>query len=234
MEHEAAAGGFVAVEDVAEDGAAEAAALVSWGVGEGVAWRGGVDADLMGAAGDGLELDFAASNGAAGADVGGGCGEEAEVGACVAAVDEVDDLVWAAIDVEAHGEVDCAAGLGGGSFEEGGVALGDGAAFELVADCGLRLGREADDEEAGGIHVEAVDDEGAAGARDHLADAADDALGLVGPFARDGEEARGLVNDDVAAGLVDDAEGGHGWRLGDVWWCGMEGAGCVAGSWCQQ
>ena len=123
MEHEAAAGGFVAVEDVAEDGAAEAAALVGWGVGEGVTWRGGVDADLMGAAGDWLELEFAAGDGAAGADVGGGCGEEAEVGACVATVDEVDDLVGAAVDVESHGEVDGAAGLGGASVDEGDVAL---------------------------------------------------------------------------------------------------------------
>ena len=104
----------------------------------------------------------------------------------------------------------------------------------MQADGRLGFGREADDQEAGRVHVEAMDDEGSSGARDHLADAADDAVGLVSTFAGDGEEAGGLVDDDVAAGLVEDAEGGHEWRLGDVWWCGMEGAGCVAGSWCQQ
>ncbi len=134
----------------------------------------------------------------------------------VAAVDEVDDLVGAAIDVEAHGEVDGAAGLRRGSFDECDVALGDSARFELETEGGLGFWRQADDEEAGGVHVEAVDDEGAAGSRDHLAHAADDAVGLVGAFAGDGEEARGLVDDDVAAGFMDDAEGGHGWRLGVV------------------
>lgn len=216
MEHEAAAGGFVAVEDVAEDGAAEAAALGWGGLRESVGRRGGVDSDLVGAASHGLELDLAARGVVVRADVGGGGGEEAEVRAGVAAVDEVDDLVGAALDVEAHGEVDGAAGLRRGSFDERDVALGDSSALELEAERGLRLGRQADDEEAGGVHVEAVDDEGAAGPRDHLAHAADDAVGLVGPFSGDGEEARGLVDDDVAAGFVDNAEGGHGWRLGDL------------------
>jgi hypothetical protein len=55
-----------------------------------------------------------------------------------------------------------------------------------------------------------MDDERASGVGKGLANAADDAVALVLALAGDREEARGLVDDDVAGGGVDDAEFWHG------------------------
>src|SRR5262245_65301902 len=89
VEHEALARVGVAVKDIAEDRAAEA----------GRARRGGVDAELVGAAGDRTEFDACAVDLA---------GEDPPARSGWAALLEVHDLVGPAVHVEAHRQADLA------------------------------------------------------------------------------------------------------------------------------
>ena len=89
--------------------------------------------------------------------------EDAIVGGGGAAVDEVDDLAGAVVDVGAHGEVD-GAGVGrGGTVDDGDVRLGGCASLKLAREVAVGGGVERHEEEAGGVHVEAVDGDGAGG-----------------------------------------------------------------------
>ena len=131
-----------------------------------------------------------------------------------AALDVVDDLDGAVGDVGADGEGDFAAFGGEGAVDEGDVAFVDLAVFELHGEVALGIGIEAEEEEAGGVHVEAVDDEGAGRVGDVGADARCGTILLVIAFAGHGEEAGGFVDDRVAGGGGDDGEGE--WQSGGV------------------
>lgn len=186
-----------AVKDVVDDGGSQP-------IGRG---SGGVEAELVGAAGGGLE-----------ADAGLACvdGEEAPAGGGGLALEMIDDLVWTPRGVEAHGAGDDALVVVGDGFEDGGVVLFDGAGLELGGEGALGFGSEAEDEDARGVHVEAVDDERAGGVEAEAcgggAGAGGGAVLLVGALAGDGEHAGGLDDDeDVLVGVEDgDVVGGCG------------------------
>lgn len=185
VEHQSAGRGAVgdrAIEHIADDGVADVR---------------GVDAQLVRAAGVG---DHAQAR-AVGFE-----GEDGPVRKRGLAVDVVDDLVGAVVDVGAHGDVDGARVAADDAFNEGDVGLVHLAPFELAGEVALGVGVEAEDEEAGGVHVEAVDDEGAGGGGEKAGDARGDTVFVGLPFAGDGEQAGGLVDDDVARGLVNDGE----------------------------
>ena len=109
------------------------------------------------------------------------------------------------VDVGSDGKVDLAPIALDVSIEQGDVGLLDEAALELARQVSVGIGIEGEDDEARGVHVETMDDEGAGRPRKGLADPG----GEVGPLdlARDAEQARGLVDDDEAGRLVHDVEG---------------------------
>lgn len=112
---------------------------------------GGVDAELVGAAGVGEEGD---------AGDAGGVAEEVPVGGGALAVDGVVDLAGAIVDVGAERQVDDAAIGGRDAVEEGEVALVDVAVDEEALELGVDWGGLGGDQEAGGVEVEAMDEEG--------------------------------------------------------------------------
>lgn len=201
VQHEARALGGAGVEDVALDGGGEPAGDGhAVGAGE-EAGRGGMDAELVAAARDGLKGDAGAVDLA---------GENAVARLGGPSVDEVDDLHGAVVDVGAQREVDEAVVGGDVALEERGVAFLHGAALEHHGEVALGLGREGDQQQAGSLHVEPVNDHGARGVREHAAHAGDDAVGLVGPFSGNGEEAGWLVDDDEIRRVMEDGDGEHG------------------------
>lgn len=124
VEREAWRGAFaLAVEDVAQDRCAQAPGHpLAHDAREG-ARSGGVDAELVGAACDGLEANARAVCFAR---------EDAVAGLGWSAIDPVDDLVRAVGGVEADGDVDETVIGGVCAFDEGGVGLVDAAEFELA------------------------------------------------------------------------------------------------------
>lgn len=169
----------IAVERVAEDGHGEAAD----GLGE-----GGVNAELVGAAGDGRELD-------AGANWRGGskrlAREDAVAREGIAAVGFADHLARAVVPIDADLHADFAGVVRGGedAVEERDVGLVDVAFFELAREVALGVGRECDGDDAAGFKVEAMDHHRAGGVGEAEADAGDNAVLLVLAAARNAEQA---------------------------------------------
>ena len=160
-------------------------------------------AQLVAAAGDGFEAHAGAIDLAA---------DDLPAGECMPAVHVVDDLTRAVVDVETHGQIDHTPVGGDVAFEQRDVGFLRDALFELHGEFALGIGIERDDHEAGGVHVEAMDDEAAGvqpcatGRVVHRVYARNDAIGLVLPFAGDAEHTAGLVDDDKARVFKDDGE----------------------------
>ncbi len=209
VEHEAVregggGGGFFAVDGVCDDGCA----LVVE-----------VDADLVGAAG----VEVAEDEGGAGGGVG---VEDLVVGDGGFAAGWVDDGHFLAVDgVAADVGEDGVFGRGGDAAGDGEVEFFHGFALGELGDEGLVGGVGfGDDEAAGGVFVEAVDDAGAFDA----ADAGELALAVVEESVDEGavgvsgagvdDHAVGFVEDDDVFVFVEDVEG-------DVLGCVFEGDG---------
>lgn len=168
----------IAVERVAEDGHGEAA--------DGLR-ECGVDAELVGAAGDGRELD-------AGANWRGSkrlSREDAVAREGIAAVGFADHLAGAVVPIDADLHADFAGVVRGGedAVEERDVGLVDVAFFELAREVALGVGRECDGDDAAGFKVEAMDHHRAGGVGEAEADAGDNAVLLVLAAARNAEQA---------------------------------------------
>lgn len=191
-------GDVVAFEFAEEDGAGE-------GVVEGVDEQGEadgleVDADLVGFAGLGeaaeeggaFELPFDFPGGQGGASMAGDAHAELVGG------------------VRADGGVDGAGGAAGASFDEGEVLLLDGVVLELVGEVALGGGVEGEEQDAGGVLVEAVDDADAgvggagAGEAELLGEELEDGGGLA--TAGDHGDSGGLVDGDEVVGTVEEGE----------------------------
>lgn len=189
VQHEARCGVLIAIENVTEDRVPEAGC--------------GVHAQLVAAAGDGLEAHAGAIDLAA---------DDLPTGEGVPAMLVVDDLARTVVDVEAHGQIDHAPVGGDVTFEQRDVGFLRDALFELHGEFALGIGIERDDHEAGRVHVEAMDDEAAgvqpraAGRIEHRMHAGDHAVGLVLPFAGDAQHTAGLVDDDKARVFKDDGK----------------------------
>ena len=135
VEFELTEAGAVPVEVVAYDGDAEA-----FGVGR-------VDAELVGASGNGVEGDAGVI--VFDADL-------LPLGGADLAVDFVVDLVWAIVDIETEREGDRSFVLGEDPVEESEVVFFDGAILKLDREMAMGFGGEAEDHEAGSVHVETV------------------------------------------------------------------------------
>lgn len=177
--------GLGAVKDIAEDGVADAGRAWMWAVQAAGAGVCAVDAELVRAPGDGCKFEACAiSFERQGAPTRGGG----------AVVFEVDELVGAIGEVGTDGEVDDPRFEANGTLDEGGVVLADDAVFELEGEGTLGVGVETEDDEAGGVHVEAVDHERASGAAEHDADAGRDAVLIFFALTWHREKARGLID----------------------------------------
>lgn len=200
----------VAVERVVDDGGAEALRV------------GGVDPELVGAAGEGFEVDA----GDAILDR-----ELAPVGDAGLAVDFVVDLVGSVFDVEAEGQGDRSLLAVRFAVEEGLVDLLGFPVLKLNGEGAVGCGSQGKDEEARGVHVEPVDGGVVDAAGVGESDAVGHRVDFFGSPAGDREEAAGLVDHDEVFVLEDD---GHFtfrmastiWRVSSMlcWGCG--GMGC--------
>ena len=141
------------VEVVADDGDAEA-----FGVGR-------VDAELVGASGNGVEGDAGVI--VFDADL-------LPLGGADLAVDFVVDLVRAIVDIETEREGDRSFVLGEDSVEESEVVFFDGAILKLDREMAMGFGGETEDHEAGSVHVETVRGRVGNTPRDELANAVND------------------------------------------------------------
>ena len=153
VEFEFAEAGAASVEVVADNGNAEA-----FGVGR-------VDAELMGASGNGVEGDAGVI--VFNADL-------LPLGGADLAVDFVVDLVWAIVDIETEREGNRSFVLGEDSVEESEIVFFDGAVLELDREMAMGLGGETEDHEAGSVHVETVCGRVGNTLRDELADTVND------------------------------------------------------------
>lgn len=188
---------FVAVEGVADDGCAESAAF-------GGDWGGTVDAELVGAAGDGDESQACAREGRVVV-----AREDGEVGDGWLAVDPVDDLARAVVDVGADGERHFAGVASDVACDDCDVGLFSQSLFELFGEGSLRVGGESDDQQAACVHVEAMDDERTCRVRERARDAGGDAILIGFAFAGHAEQARGFVDDREMLVGEDDVERGR-------------------------
>lgn len=182
------------------------------GVADGLA----VDAELMGAAGEGYEADAGG--------VGGGIEVEdfeSALGGLAAGV--ADFLVREVGGVFYDGDVDEAGAGSEFSGEEGGVGFGDGSGFELLAEVGVGGFVEGEDHDAGGAEVEAVYHEGG-GEIAH--EPVVDGVEVGGVLSGEAEEAAGFVDEENGFVLVeyfDFVEAGGSYEIGSVGgWHGAE------------
>ena len=135
VEFELTEASAVPIEVVPHNGNAEA-----FGVGR-------VDAELVGASGNGVEGDAGLI--VFNADL-------LPLGGADLAVDFVVDLVWAIVDIETEREGNRSFVLGEDSVEESEIVFFDGAVLELDREMAMGFGGESEDHEAGGVHVETV------------------------------------------------------------------------------
>ena len=168
--------GFSAVGDVADDGVADV---------------GAVDAELVGAAGFGLEFEEGVAFEAFLDDVDGLGGFSGGIGA--------DGVAFAVLGVDAEGGVDEVGVEFEFAVDEGHIGFFDGAAFELAGEPPVGFVGFGDEDKAGGVAVEAVDDAGAPG----VGADGKGGMGLFGVVEQGVDERPG----PVAAGGVDDQAG---------------------------
>ncbi len=173
VEHEARGVVGLAIEHIAEDGRIQTCS--------------GMDAELMGSAGDGLEDDASAVGFAA---------EDVVVGARGFALLMIDDLDGAVGDVGTEREVDGALGVMQRAVEEGGVLLVDDTILKLDGKGSLCLGGQSENQQTRCIHIKAMYDQRACSIGKELGDAQRYTVLFVWAFAGDGEHARGLGDHD--------------------------------------
>ena len=179
------------VEGIAHDGTVHAIGV------------GGMDTELVGAAGLGVVVDE-------------GSPFRRGIAKFIAgnrgfAILEIDELVGAVVVVGTHGEADEA--FGGlalrNAFQQCEVAFLDTAALELGLELGMDVLVLGGQEEAGGVHVEAMNQQGTGGVGVPLLQDAEDG-GLAG-LSRDGEHTGGLVDHEQEFVFIDGVElGGIG------------------------
>jgi hypothetical protein len=210
------------VEHLAGDaqvgGQAMAGAAVGGVADDRMSEAGHVNADLMGAAG----FDAHAQ------ERGEGAGGEGFVAGAGGAAFFRDGHFLAVDGMAADGEIDRAGGFGRGAPHEGEVFLLDGVGGELGDEGGDGLFVLGDDEDAGGVFVEAMDDAGA----EFAADAARSVQWWRRALTRvsaawpggGGRRGRGFVEDDEVGVFVEDVEGDVGGEEADGFG-GREGAG---------
>lgn len=192
VEFELTEAGAVPVEVVAYDGDAEA-----FGVGR-------VDAELVGASGNGVEGDAGVI--VFDADL-------LPLGGADLAVDFVVDLVWAIVDIETEREGDRSFVLGEDPVEESEVVFFDGAILKLDREMAMGFGGEAEDHEAGSVHVETVCGRVGNTLRDELANAVNDRVDFFGAPSGDREESAFFFNDNDVGILMDDFHELRGSRM---------------------
>lgn len=179
--------------------------------GEWVAHGFEVDADLMAAAGDGEDFEEgdapappAMADEAFGDDpFGAGFFGLAVAGA-------PDDHAVFVVGVLADGEVGGAGFLDGGSADEGEIFLGDGACAELLGEVFLGGGGFGEEDEAGGVGVDAVDEEGLGfgpGEGGVVPEEVEEVFGAAA--AGEDGESRGFVDGEESVVGVEDGVGGH-------------------------
>lgn len=204
MEHESGGSADIAVKHVTLDGSAKAAGAhvgrASGIVLMGVRRDGGVNAKLVGAPSDRGELDAGGSRTS---------GQHAVMCESVFTVNEVDDLERTPINIQPERQGNHPFGRLDDPVEQGDVAFGDTAGLELLREESLRLRGEGDDHEPRGVHVESMDHEGPGSMGKVGLDARDDAVLLVRPDSRDGQESIRLGEDDERRSGVDDVEVTH-------------------------
>ena len=211
------------VEHLAGDaqvgGQAMAGAAVGGVADDRMSEAGHVNADLMGAAG----FDAHAQ------ERGEGAGGEGFVAGEGGAAFFRDGHFLAVDGMAADGEIDRAGGFGRGAPHEGEVFLLDGVGGELGDEGSDGLFVLGDDEDAGGVFVEAMDDAGAEFAADAgeigavVEKSVDEGVGGVAGGGVD-DEAGGFVEDDEVGVFVEDVEGDVGGEEADGFG-GREGAG---------
>ncbi len=176
--------GLAAVGGVSDDGVSEVHA---------------VDADLVGASGFGGEFEEGVAAEAFFDGVDGLGGFAGGVGA--------DGVFFADFGVDAEGSVDEVGVEVGFTVDEGEVGFADGASFELAGDAPMGFIGFGDEDEAGGVAIEAVDDAGAPG----VGAGGEGGVGILGVVDEGVDEGAGPVsaggvNDEV--GLFIDGEEG--------------------------
>ena len=192
VEFELSGASAVPVEVIAYDGDAEA-----FGVGR-------MDAELVGASGNGVEGDAGLI--VFNADL-------LPLGGADLAVDFVVDLIRAIADIEPERKGNCSLVLGEDSIEESEIVFFDSAILKLDREMAMGFGGESEDHEAGGVHVETVRGWVGNTLRDELANAVNDRVDFFGAPSGVREETAFFFNDNDVGVLMDDFHELRGSRM---------------------
>lgn len=98
----------------------------------------------------------------------------------------VDDLVRPVVDVRAHRDIDGARIAAQDSFDKRDVGFLHEARLELAGEFSLGIGIEAQDNQAGSIHIEAMNDKRAGGVWEEGRDPGRDTVFVIRGFSGDG------------------------------------------------
>ncbi len=158
---------------------------------------GGVDAQLMGAAGVRGEAD---------SRVGGPPFDHLPVGDAWLAVDRIEDLQGAVVHINAEGEFDVARVRFDDSLYQCDVALVHPALFELQGQMAVRLGGESEYHQSRGLHIQAMGGQRPTGGGEEFADPGDDTIVHVGIPAWHGQKIGHFVDDDEAVLVMQNGE----------------------------
>lgn len=132
-------------------------------------------------------------------------------------VNRIINLVRTVFDVEAEGEFDGSFVTGHFAVEQGDVALFCFAMFKLPRQLTVRIGGQRQHHQAGGIHIEPMHGGLFDAVRIKCFDPADDAVLIFLPFARHGQQAGGLYDNDKLIVLMDDFDGMMEWWNSGSW-----------------
>lgn len=204
MEHQAWGSCTVTVEDIAQDWMSQSASFPRCR---------GVYTQLMTSPGNGLKLDTSPISLPR---------HDTEMGLSWPALLVIDDLIRPIGEISAHGERDITLIDFDQAANKGDIAFLSFAKFELHAEVALGIWVQAQDQQAGRVHVEAVDNQRACGGRKHGSNARDCTISLFLALARNAQHAAGLVDNDELVVGKDDGYGVHVLGLLQRDW-GLEG-----------
>ena len=140
---------------------------------------------------------------------------EDPVGAGFFFVFAADDHAVFVFGVAADGEVDGAGLLEWGTADEGEVFLGDGAVVELGGEVFVGFGGEGEEDEAGGVGVDAVDGAGDGTVEGFVGFEEVEEGGGAAAAGEDGE-LRGFVDGEECGVVVEDEVGGRFFHGGSI------------------
>lgn len=164
----------------------------------------GMEAQLVGAAGDGHEVDPGKPILKA---------DFFPMRDAHFAVHFIVNLDWAVFNIEPEWQLDGAAVFFQNAIEQGDVAFAGLAFVKLAREMAVRLGGAGDDDEAGGVHIEPVHRWLFNAAWKHLFHPVGDAVDFLRPSSRNGEHTAHFIDDDKGGVGVENFEewsGCHG------------------------